>query len=192
MRKFVAGAALFCLLPIAASAQELITPKAELFTGFSFLRLEKTNQLGWNTAVNAVINRNLGFVTDASGYYNSESRTVNGIETKGDRSIHSILVGPRVTDPRGRFSPFAQALFGWSRVHENATAGTAAGGVFLDASDSTNAFGMKLGGGMDFALNDFAAVRIVQVDYMLMRANGNKSQGVSVGGGVVFRLGQKR
>lgn len=191
MRKLVAGAALLCLLPVIVSAQETVTPKAELFTGFSYLRLEKTNQLGWDASINGVINRNLGIVTDASGYYNSETRTVNGIQMKGDRSIHSILVGPRVTDPRGRFAPFAQALFGWSRVHQNASAGTNQG-VFLNTTDSVNAFGMRLGGGMDFEMNQSAAVRILQVDYMLFRARGNKSQGVSLGGGVVFRLGQKK
>ncbi len=189
MRKLVAAVGLLFLLPITLMAQE--TPKAELFTGLSYLRLEKTNQLGWDAAINGILNKNLGIVADASGYYHSDSVTVNGISTKSDRSIHSILVGPRVTDPRGRFTPFAQALFGWSRVHAKASAGTSQG-VFLNASDSTNAFGMTLGGGIDFTMNRSSAIRIMQVDYMMFRAHGNKSQGVRLGGGVVFRLGQKK
>jgi opacity protein-like surface antigen len=191
MRKLVAGAALLLLLPITLFAQEYGPAKAELFTGVSYLRLEKTNQLGWDASVNGVLNRNLGIVADASGYYNSENHTINGIETKADRSIHSILVGPRVVDPRGRFSPFAQALFGWSRVSASGSAGTSSG-VFLSTSDAVNAFGMRLGGGMDFLFNQQMALRIVQVDYMMLRSHGDKSQGVALGAGVVFRLGEKR
>ena len=189
MRKLVAAAGLLMLVPFALMAQDV--PKAELYTGFSYLRLEKTNQLGWDGAIAGTINKNLAIVADASGYYGSDSKTVNGITTKFDRSFHSILVGPRVSDPRGRFNPFAQALFGWTREHEkfNISSGSTS---ILNPNVSTNAFGMSLGGGLDYKLNSSAALRIVQVDYMLFHANSDKLQGVRLGGGVVFLLGKKK
>jgi len=189
LRKLVAAAGLLMLIPFALMAQDV--PKAELYTGFSYLRLEKTNQMGWDAAIAGTINKNLAIVADASGYYGSDSNTVNGITTKFDRSFHSILVGPRVSDPRGRFNPFAQALFGWTREHEkfNISSGTT---PILTPNVSTNAFGVSLGGGLDYKLNSSAALRILQVDYMLFHANSEKLQGVRLGGGLVFLLGKKK
>jgi opacity protein-like surface antigen len=198
MRKLVAAAGLLMLVPFALMAQDV--PKAELYTGFSYLRLEKTNQMGWDSAIAGTINKNLAIVTDASGYYGSDSNTVNGITRKFDRSFHSVLVGPRVSDPRGRFTPFAQALFGWTREHVNQTF-TSGTTPILSSNTSANAFGVSLGGGLDYNLNPSASLRILQVDYMMFNANNNKSifnansnklQGVRLGGGVVFLLGKKK
>jgi hypothetical protein len=193
MRKLIAAAGLFFLVPLALLAQEgtQSVSKAEVYTGFSYLRLDKTNQMGWDTAVGGTINKNLAIVTDASGYYGSDSTTVNGITNKFDRSFHSILVGPRVSDARGRFNPFAQALFGWTRETEkfNISSGSTS---ILNPNVSTNAFGVSLGGGLDYRLNPSAAVRILQVDYMMFHAKSDKLQGVRIGGGVVFLLGKKK
>ena len=189
MRKLVAAAGLLMLIPFALMAQDV--PKAELYTGFSYLRLDKTNQMGWDAAIAGTINKNLAIVTDASGYYGSDTTTVNGITTKFDRSFHSVLIGPRVSEASGRFNPFAQALFGWTREYEkfNISSGTT---PILTPNVSTNAFGVSLGGGLDYKLNTSAALRIVQVDYMLFHANSDKLQGVRLGGGVVFLLGKKK
>lgn len=188
MRKLAAAAGVLFLLPLTLTAQ---TPKAELFTGVSYLRLEKQNRLGWDASINAILNKNLGFVADASGYYNSESRTSSGITTKTSGSIHSILVGPRVAEPAGKFTPYAQALFGWSRLHDDSSSSTS-NGVFLSSVDSRSAFAMALGAGMDFAVNHSLSIRIVQVDYMLIRSRNQKPQGVRLGAGLVFRLGQRK
>ena len=193
MRKLIAAVGLLFLVPFALLAQEtaVSVPKAEFYTGFSYLRLEKTNQSGWDTAIAGSINKNLAIVTDASGYYGSDTKTVNGITTKFDRSFHSILVGPRVSDPRGRFNPFAQALFGWTREHEKFNISSGATTI-LNPNTNSNDFGVSLGGGLDFKLNPSAAVRILQVDYMMFHANNDKLQGVRLGGGVVFLLGKKK
>jgi hypothetical protein len=193
MRKIVAAAGLLFLVPFALLAQETAqsVSKAEVYTGFSYMRLNKTNQMGWDTAIGGTINKNLAIVTDASGYYGSDSHTVNGITTKSDRSFHSILVGPRVSEAKGRFNPFAQALFGWTREHEkfNISSGSTS---ILSPNASTNAFGVSLGGGLDYKLNPSAALRILQIDYMMFHANSDKLQGVRLGGGVVFLLGKKK
>ncbi len=193
MRKLIIAAGLFVLLPVALMAQETSqeTPQAEVYTGFSYLRLEKTNQIGWNASVDGNLNRNLGIVSDVSGYYRSDSNTFTGITRQINGSIHSFMVGPRVSDPRGRFNPFAQALFGWSRVHTNVDA-SAGSTALLSTSASTNAFGVALGGGLDYNLNPMTSVRVLQIDYMMLHANSDKLQGVRVGGGVVFLMGRKK
>jgi opacity protein-like surface antigen len=193
MRKIFGAAGLLFLVPLALMAQETAqnVSKAEVYTGFSYLRLERTNQMGWDTSIAGTINKNLAIVTDASGYYGSDTSTVNGITTKFDRSFHSILVGPRVSDPRGRFNPFAQALFGWTRDHEKFDISSGSTSI-LTPNRSTNAFGVSLGGGLDYKLNSSAALRVVQVDYMMFHAKSDKLQGVRLGGGLVFLLGKKK
>jgi opacity protein-like surface antigen len=193
MRKLMAAAGLLFLVPFAMLAQEtaVSVPKAEFYTGFSYLRLDKTNQSGWDSSIAATLNKNLAIVADASGYYGSDAHTVNGITVNSDRSFHSILVGPRVSDPRGRFNPFAQALFGWTREHEKINISSGSTSI-LNPNASTNAFGVSLGGGLDYKLNASAALRILQIDYMMFHANSNKLQGVRLGGGLVFLLGNKK
>jgi len=191
MRKVVIGAGLLFLLPLALMAQEYGPPKAEVFTGVSYLRVNNTNLPGWDAAVNAVINKNLGVVVDASGVYGSNSISSGGISTSVDHHVYSFLVGPRVTDARGRWIPFAQALLGYTRYDATTSASTA-GGTFLSAATDNNAFGMSVGGGMDFELNHSIAIRLVDVDYMLIRNNGLKLNGARISAGVVIRLGQKQ
>lgn len=192
MRKLVIGAGLLFLLPLGLMAQEYGPPKVELFTGFSYLRFQKTNLFGGDASLNAVINKNLGLVVDASGFYGSNSTNANGIVSSTDSHIYSILAGPRVSDARGRFVPFAQALFGFARLNQTTTASSTAQGVFLSATNDTNGFGMTVGGGMDIILSHFVALRIIDADYMLYRTNGQKSQGARISAGVVFRFGQKQ
>ena len=69
MSKLVALALLLSVLPLALRAQEI--PKAELYAGYSYLRLNKANFEGWNASIDGNINKNLGIVGDVSGYYNS-------------------------------------------------------------------------------------------------------------------------
>jgi opacity protein-like surface antigen len=186
MRKLIAMAGILALVPLTLMAQEYSTSKADVFTGFSYLRLEKTNQVGWNASIGGNINKNLAFVGDASGYYNSQSQTISGLTSESTSSIHSILVGPRVSESAGRWTPFAQALFGWARLHSSLSSGTA-----FSSSGSENAFGMALGGGMDYRMTNVASLRIIQVDYFLLRSHAQKPQGARVGGGLVFHLGRK-
>ena len=189
MRKLVSAAGLLLLLPFALMAQE--TPQAELFTGFSYLRMQKTNNVGWDAAIQGNINKHLGIVGDASGYYNSQTQTVSGVQSSISGSIHSILGGLQVADPAGRWTPYAQALFGWARVHSDVALNNTRG-VILANTNSANAFAAKLGGGIDFNLNSSVDIRMIQADYMLIRSNGQKQQGGSISAGLVFRLGKKK
>src|SRR5262249_36190202 len=106
-------------------------------------------------------------------------------------NIHALMVGPRVSDPRGRWNPFAQALFGWGRVHQDVRASTATT-TFPATVTSNNAFAAALGGGIDYKLAESANVRIVQVEYMMLHYNGLTQQGAQIGAGLDFRLGRKK
>ena len=189
MRKLVSAAGLLLLLPWALMAQQ--TPQAELYTGFSYMRLEKTDQLGGIASLDANINKNLGIVADFSGYTGSQSQNASGFQTNTNDKIYSILAGPRVSDPRGRWNPFAEALFGWARINSNMSTATTSQGVFLSSTTANNAFSMALGGGIDFKLSNAVAIRLIQADYTLLRPHTGKEQGARIGAGLVFRLGRK-
>lgn len=189
MRKLLVLAGI-ALLPLFANAQEISFPKAEVFAGFSYLRLEKTDNIGWNGSLTGNINKNLGIVFDLSGYYNSRNEPIGGIPANTDASFHSILVGPRVSDPRGNWVPFAQALLGWSRVNQETSTRGITGTAFSSTS-ADNAFGFAAGGGMDYRLSDGTALRLVQVDYMMFRSGGVRLEGARISGGIIFTFGRR-
>lgn len=189
MRKLVALAGMLFLMPLMSMAQDY--SKADFSVGASYLRQEKKNLLGWQSSIAGNINRNLAIVADASGYYGSDTQTFAGVQTDVNRSIHSLMVGPKVSDPRGRWTPFAQALFGWSRTHSKADI-SANQNVFLSVPNSDNAFGASLGGGLDYLLNDSVSLRIAEIDYFVLNTHGQKPQGVRFTAGLVFHLGTRR
>ena len=67
MRKLFATAALLVLLPLAGRAQE--TPKAEVFAGYAYSRIEGVHYNGWNFDIAGNLNPNLAIVASASGGY---------------------------------------------------------------------------------------------------------------------------
>jgi opacity protein-like surface antigen len=194
MRKLIALAFLLTVLPMALPAQEITFPKVEVFTGFSYLRMEKVDYLGWNGSIDANLNKNLGIVMDVSGFYNSKTEPAGAIAAHTDASIHSVLVGPRVSDPRGRWNPFAQALMGWGRVNQKVTSSGGTGTAFSQ-SLADNVFSLVAGGGMDYHLSDGTAIRLIQIEYAMLNSGSNsthvKPQGFRIGGGMVFTFGRR-
>jgi outer membrane immunogenic protein len=111
-----------------------------------------------------------------------------GSITSADRSlsIMSFLFGPRFSlRTRGRFTPYAQALFGDGR----------GSGTLLSGSTTpvtNNAFAMALGGGMDYALTRRFAVR-GQVEYLQTRFSNlanNRENNLRITIGIVYHLGR--
>ena len=188
MRKLVLLTGLMVLMPLAMMAQDEI-PQAEIYTGYSYLRLNKVDFNGWNVSIAGNINRHLAFVGDVSGLYNSETRDVTGIQTDSKSSVYSILAGPRISDTKGRWTPFVHLLGGWSRLNTESTSVTPTSTFSTDLSQ--NGFGLAAGAGIDFNLNSGVTIRIVQADYLLLRSSGQKNEGARVSVGLVFRIGQK-
>lgn len=171
----------------AAYAQE--TPKLDIFAGYSYVRENPATTGARSFSLNggsaqAVyhINDWLSGVADFGGYHNG-----NILGTRTDGTLSTYLFGPRVTYRSfHRFLPFGEALFGVAH----------AGANVVGTSTSRNAFGMALGGGVDYRLNNRFSIRPLQVDYLLTRfpegasstANRQNQNNLRASAGVVIHF----
>jgi hypothetical protein len=175
MRKIAFLLALLVLFPLLTMADE--TPKAEIFGGYQYTRLniEGTglNFNGWNASITGNINRNFGVAADFSGAYKSES----GASLK----IYSYTFGPVLSlNHEGVVNPFVHALFGGAHATASVTGLGSAG---------ENGFAMMMGGGVDAKIAPRIAVRLVQVDWAYYRFSGvGESKNVRISTGLVFRF----
>lgn len=184
MRKILLVAGLLLCLPMLAQAQD--TPKAELFTGYSYLRFGRGNGTdyinanGFNASLAANVTTNVGLVADFAGHYGSisiRSFGLSGLDIKADGNLYTFLFGPRVSARSGTMIPFAHALFGGSRLS------------LYGISDTSFAF--ALGGGLDVKVHDKVAIRLAQLDYLRTGGFDVKQNSFRYSAGLVFRLGKK-
>lgn len=169
----LSGLTLFGLLAVPALAQS--QSRAEVFGGYQYSRIGGSNGFnanGWNTAVTGNIDRNLGITADFSGSY----KTVSGIRT----AAYTYTFGPVVSLSKNRnVVPFVHALFGG--LHLSASLG----GV----TASTNGTAGQLGGGVDAKATHRIAVRIIQADWMIWRAERSTSnKNFRISSGLVLRF----
>jgi hypothetical protein len=76
-------------------------------------------------------------VADFSGLYGSQN--ISAVSAfKVNTNVNSVVLGPRVSVPVGKFTPFAEALFGASHIHDTASG----------FSESDTSFATALGGGI--------------------------------------------
>jgi len=156
-------------------AQEETTPKADLFLGYSFLRVNSAQQIPAFTANGGVstlglnFNEHIGLEAEFGGYYNGNIKNL-----QLDTTSFSYLFGPRLSYGRTkRFDPYVHALFGVNRV----STGISASSILFPAQHATGAsydvsqanFAMAVGGGIDIKLSKKVILRPVQVDYYLTR-----------------------
>jgi opacity protein-like surface antigen len=191
MGKAALRAVLWLLLPVSLLAQANGTPKGEMYTGYSFVRIEGSNLHGWNLAPVGNVNEHLGIMGDFAGQYSNESSTVGTAESSSNLTLHSAMAGLRVTDRSlGALSPFAHSLFGMTRI--NAEVIVNQPGVPSSAtSNNVTGFSMALGGGLDLNMSSRFALRMFQLDYLLIRSDGFKHEGVRASTGLVWRFGQR-
>jgi opacity protein-like surface antigen len=147
-----------------AAAQDY--PKAEVFTGYSYVRGDlDANLNGWNASVAGNANKWFGVVADFGGNY-----------TDGFK-LHSFLFGPKFTyRDNERVNPYVQTLFG---------------AVRLSNGGSNTAFGWTVGGGFDVKVHKNVAIRVIEAEYFLLRDNGASAHNGRVSTGVVWRFGGK-
>ena len=180
MRKVLVVAALLLFVSGAAMAQD--QPKAELFGGYSYLRINPGGGVngenfpaGWHASIAGNLNNWFGIAGDFTGHY----KTISGVKTK----VHSFMFGPRISYRKNdRITPFAHVLFGGTHVN--------AGAFGVGASD--NAFSVAIGGGVDAKINDHFAFRVGQFDYVLTRFNiptiSNTQHNFAISTGIVIRF----
>ena len=218
MRRFIAAALLVAVLPCIAIAQEQ-EPRAEVFGGFSWLRIDtqgvdgpaldaltgapagtfdvRRNFFGWNAALQINANRWFGIKADFSGHYRtpitSNDPTITGLPRV---DIYSFLFGPVISLRGERATPFVHALFGANRIST---------GDFDDpfnpgqtVSISNTDFAVALGGGLDVKVSNRVALRLFQVDYLMTKHDPGQIFGVPgddqqdnlrFSTGLVFRFG---
>jgi outer membrane immunogenic protein len=180
-----------------ASAQD--HPTAEAFGGYSYLRVNPDNGYpgenfnGGSGSISVNPLPWLGVVADFGGY--KWSGSANGGDF--DFTVFSYLVGPKFALRRGRFTPFAQTLFGGARlsgsscfeddvsIRRHREGGT---GGCENGNDS--GFATALGGGVDWNFTDHIGVRLAQAEYVLSQLsfyNNSHQNNFRFSTGVVFR-----
>jgi hypothetical protein len=140
--KLTTIAFILALLPTAALAQ--IPTRGNVYFGYAygsadFSSAGRTNLNGWNGSLEGKVLPWVGFVADFSGLYGSQNTAaISGFNT--NTNMNTVVLGPRVSVPVGKFTPFAEALFGASHRHDSATG----------LSESDTSFATALGGGIDY------------------------------------------
>jgi hypothetical protein len=176
----------FGYLP-CARAQEIATPKIELYGGYDYVRYNANSRIngvppsesfganGISGQVAYNTNNRFGIVGELSGY---------SLARQGRNTTYQIsyLFGPRVSLRRHVVTAFAQVLFGgvW-----------AADGVTLGP---VNAFGMTAGGGIDLQVSRYFTVRPLQAEYFMTKfpdGANDRQNNFRFGAGTVLRLGKK-
>ena len=174
MRKALLLAVMLLLVPLAALAKDKAkdtskeTPKAELFGGFSYLRVNPsgTNAIGWNASLNWNWNRWFGVKADFDGHY-----------CCAGQKVHNFMFGPQFSYRRSKATLFVHALGGGS--HGSATG----------FSDTVAVW--AAGGGLDWKLRKNLAWRIGQADYVSTHFGGAFQHDFRVSSGLVWRIGTK-
>jgi outer membrane protein OmpA-like peptidoglycan-associated protein len=142
-------------------------------------------------------NRYLGVVGDFGAYKNSELRlstSPHATVADSDGMVYTFLAGPRFSFRNdGRFTPFAQALFGAALANQVKLSRCAGDACTLLPKETR--FAMTAGGGLDMRANHVLAIRLVQAEYLMTRfANldtGNKASqnDMRLSSGIVLRFG---
>jgi outer membrane protein OmpA-like peptidoglycan-associated protein len=191
MKKLMLFTVLLCGFSAMAIAQGV--PRFELFGGYSYNRCDTEefsqgsldsacNLNGWNASIAVNANKWAGIVGDFGGHYGSIDLNGNGANSwdkTADIQIHSVMIGPKFTLRMKRISPFAQALVGWGKP-------TIKEGPDLLVKD--NDFAMAFGGGLDININDYFAVRPVQVDYFPIKSGNSITDNFRYSAGGVLKL----
>ena len=196
MRKFVISMCVFLCLPIITLAQnsENVATRGTVFGGYSLLHnnnsldsslgfgsgLGSTNFNGWDAQGTFNFVPHFGVTADFSG----NSRMLNGVSFLGfsagtQQHLYNFLFGPTATAYFGKTSVFGHALFG--EQHASLSAGVSVpilGGISAPL-DSSNAFAMAFGGGVDIGLSRHFAIRAAQFDFV--RTNFSSTNALTSG-----------
>jgi hypothetical protein len=167
------------LMPTAALAQ--IPTRGNVFFGYSygsadFSSAGRTNLNGWNGSLEGKVLPWVGFVADFSGLYGSQDTSAFS-NFKVNTNMNSVVLGPRVSVPIGKLTPFAEALFGASHRHDSASG----------FSESDTSFATALGGGVDYRLIHGIGWR-VQADLLQTRFFSGTQNNFRLSTGIVLHF----
>jgi hypothetical protein len=180
--------ALLFTTALISTATAQIPTKGNVFFGYSYLRSDLSsgnhaNLNGWNGSLEGKIFPFIGIVADISGHYGSENfpvfcgGIVAGCVVNAKSRMHSVVFGPRVSVPVGKFTPFAEALFGVAHI-----SGTTSG-----FSSSNTSFAEALGGGIDYRIIHGLGYRL-QGDLLQTRFYSNTQNSFRLSTGLVLHF----
>lgn len=194
MRKHVLVGSLLLAFGVAASAQEVVTPKIETGLNYSFTHdnpggfVPSYNANGGFGYVQYNFSKSFGLVADLGANYVGAA---NGVSI--GNTTFEYLFGPRFTWRHSRISPYVQTLVGGERYSNGFNPAV----PFSLLQTSQNNFAMAIGGGVDVTVTNRIAVQPVQVDYLMTEFSpgsgfpSNAANGLRYSAGVVFRFGSK-
>jgi len=184
MRRVVCLLGLVFLFGLSASAQAQDVPRVDLFAGYTYVHtgpgiaLPSFNANGGVGSVALNFTNWGGLVVEVGGIHAS---VINGTDV--DATALTYMAGPKITlFHRSKFSPFAQALFGFVNTNPG----------FNQTTLSHNTFAMSPGVGLDWNATRHFGIRLAQVDYLLTRIPTSTNQvdwnNFRFSAGVVFRF----
>jgi len=163
-----------CFLALATAALAVDFPKAEVFGGYQYTRLEGgVNANGFEFAVNGNFNDWFGITGDIGAAYKSEG----GVSFNN----YTYTFGPVLSVRANKaYTPYVQLLIGGD--HTSA-------GVSGVGSAGASGFALMAGGGVDFNLGEHLAFRAAQADWFLVHGSGGtSSKNARISTGIVFRF----
>jgi opacity protein-like surface antigen len=196
IRSLLIASAIVLLASLPTMAQNY--PTVEVSGGFSYLHTEGGGNLyGWDASIADNLNRWLGLVGEFSGHYgsvNSVTAIIGGfgpgtspITVNSHSNVYTFLFGPRFSYRKDRrFTPYAHVLPGFARSHFSATVTSPISSTTF--SDTTTAFAMALGGGLDLRLSRHLDFRMIQADYLLTHFSSTTQNNARITTGLAYRF----
>ena len=189
------GMLAFCLISIAAMAQDDATPKVDIFAGYQWLHPGATVPAPFQPP-GAPIAQKMGDIPQGAGASAAYNFTPHwameadyGGNSNKNGSENTFSIGPRFAVRSEGVMFFAHTLLGYNRL-----------GVPL--VDTSNGLGAILGGGMDLSMWKHLSLRLFEADYVWANQNFSNEvspafptlrrpslSGVRLRTGLVFNLG---
>lgn len=173
-------AVVLALFPTSLAAQEEKPSKFDIFGGYSWYNpggsVPVTGKLpgipkGWAASGTYNFNKWVGITADFGGHY------------KTQMNAYTFAFGPQLKYRGENFMPFAEALVGWTHLSPKGLA-------------TTNQPAFIGGGGIDYKVNRWFQVRVIQADYVYttykdkaLQVTSNRFDGARVQGGALVTLG---
>jgi len=122
---------------------------------------------------------NIGLAADLQGYgsYTQCTKPTAPIAGCASGNLFTYMFGPQLKARMGKLEPFGEVLLGGAHSNLYANACSKISGLCASKSPSNNAFAFEVGGGVDFAVTEKIAIRIVDADYVLTRFGNNFTGG---------------
>lgn len=171
---------LFCFfLAVGGSARAQDNPKVEIAGNYTYIHI---NPGGFSTVTIDCQGGGGSGAWDFNHYLGMVGEFSWCEWSVAPAHTFTYFFGPRFTY-RGhrRLEPFGEVLLGGAHIHGQT--------VGFSGNGTDTGFGMAIGGGSDYKLKPWVAIRFVQADYLYTRLGGTHQNNLRLQAGVVFRFG---